>query len=262
MHARESDHPLDRRAALGAIAGIATAGLAGSAAGQPEAAPVPAPFAGILSAEELGWDARRREFRLPPLPYAVDALGPHVEAETLELHHLRQHAGHVTRLNDVLRRLALLHIGQLDGDRTRDLLRELAVHGAGHVAHCLLWRTLAPPADGGGVPPEGSAFARQLLIDFRGFEKMWAHLSTAARTLLEPGWAWLVWEPGIRRLLVLQVEGSARGMLPGVIPLVGIDMWEHAYYLQHRGRVSDYLLATFRVVDWAAVERRFELVSG
>lgn len=170
----------------------------------------------------------------------------------MRLHHDIHHQGYVDGLNKAERMMA-------EARKTGDFAllkhweREAAFHGAGHYLHTLFWCVMGP--DGGGKP-EGALLA-QIEGDFGGFDAFKAHFSQAAEKVEGGGWALLVWSPRARRLEILQAEKHQNLSQWDVLPLLVLDVWEHAYYLRYRNERARYIAAWWQVVDWRCVERRF-----
>ncbi|HBS28149.1 MAG TPA: superoxide dismutase [Phycisphaerales bacterium] len=209
----------------------------------------------------LGWDEAKGEYTLPPLPYAPEALEPHLDAQTMQIHHGKHHASYVTGLNKALAELAKVRSGAGDASLIKHWSRELAFHGGGHINHALFWVTMAPPSQGGGGEP-GGALAGAIARDFGSFEGFRKHFSAAAGAVEGSGWAWLVYDRVSQRLLVQQMEKQQNMLLTGAVPLVGVDVWEHAYYLRYQNRRADYVTAFFNVINWARVGSMYEFVVG
>lgn len=239
-----------RRGALTAIGAAAAGGMLGCATSGARAA--------VLTGQDLGYDASSGRYTLPPLPYAEDALEPHIDATTMMIHHDRHHAGYVRGLNKALDELERIRNGA-DAGLVKHWSRELSFHGSGHVNHTLFWLGMAP-ADRSGEP--GSALMRRVEQDFGSYEQFLAHFKAASGAVEGSGWGWLVWEPVAGRLLVLQGEKQQDLMLTGVIPLLGVDVWEHAYYLKYQNRRADYIDAFLRVVNWSEIDRRFAAATA
>lgn len=189
---------------------------------------------------------------LPPLPYPYDALEPYIDEETMRLHHDKHHQSYVDGLNHAERMMA-------EARKTGDFAllkhweREAAFHGAGHYLHTIFWCVMGP--DGGGKP--GGELLRQIERDFGSFAAFKAHFSQAAEKVEGGGWALLVWSPRARRLEVLQAEKHQNLSQWDVIPLLVLDVWEHAYYLRYRNERARYIEAWWNVVNWRCVEDRF-----
>ena len=193
-------------------------------------------------------------FELPNLPYAHDALEPHIDARTMEIHHGKHHAGYTSKLN------AAVEGTDLEGKDIETLLREHSDNGAvrnnggGFWNHTLFWNSMSP--NGGGAP-EG-ALAEAIDRDFGSFENFKDEFSKAAATRFGSGWAWLCVVNG--KLEVCSSANQDNPLMPGVgcggHPILGLDVWEHAYYLNYQNRRPDYINAFFNVVDWGAVAAR------
>jgi Fe-Mn family superoxide dismutase len=201
-------------------------------------------------------------YELPDLPYSFDALEPHIDARTMEIHHDKHHAAYVANLNK-----ALDGHPDLESKNLADLLRGIAEvpeairtavrnHGGGHANHSLFWTTMAPNA--GGTPTGDLADA--INRDFGSFESMQEKLNGAAGTRFGSGWGWLVVDSGS-----LEVTSSANQDSPymeGKTPILGVDVWEHAYYLLYQNRRPDYLAAWWNTVDWNAVSENFKSATA
>ncbi len=203
------------------------------------------------AASEEG-DGGIASYVLPDLPYPVDALEPHLDAQTLTIHHDKHHAGYVRGLNATL---VKLEEARKSGDFSAVLAlsRDLAFHGSGHLLHMLYFANLSPKP---GKP--GGAFSRAVEAHFGSLEAMTSHLTAAANTVAGSGWGMLAYEPVGTRLLVLQIEKHENQVLCGAVPLLLIDVWEHAYYLKYQNRRADYVKAIMNVIHWDEVARRFD----
>jgi Fe-Mn family superoxide dismutase len=194
-------------------------------------------------------------YELPELTYGYDALEPLVSRELLELHHDAHHAAYVKganqtleKLDDARRERKFEHIGQLE--------KSLAFNVAGHVLHSLLWKNLAP----GGDEIPASEMAAALERDFGGFEEFKEQLTAAAAAVQGSGWGALSWEPLGRRLLVEQVYDHQGNTGNATLPILVVDMWEHAYYLQFRNKKAAWLEAFWQLVNWTDVAQRLAKV--
>jgi Fe-Mn family superoxide dismutase len=194
---------------------------------------------------------------LPPLPYAHDALEPHIDTATMQIHHGKHHQAYVTNLNKALE-------GTADADKPLEvLMRELDMtnmavrnNGGGHYNHTLFWTVMAPNA--GGMP--GGELATAIVRDFGSFDAFKEKFSTAGATRFGSGWAWLCVHAG-GRLEVCSTPNQDNPLMPGVgcggTPILGMDVWEHAYYLHYQNRRPDYISAFWNVVNWVEVDRRY-----
>lgn len=197
-------------------------------------------------------------FELPPLPYAYDALEPHVDEQTMRIHHDKHHAAYVTNVNAALAKHPDVTVSSVD-----DLVRHLAGvpepirgavrnNGGGHANHSLFWLVMAPNA--GGAPT--GAVADAIASTFGSFETFKEQFAAAAMGRFGSGWAWLVEAGG-----TIAIESTANQDSPlsdGKTPLLGLDVWEHAYYLHYQNRRADYVTAWWNVVNWAEVNRRLK----
>jgi len=234
---------MTRREALGTLAG---AGLALGAAPR------------LLGAEPAATSAPPAPFALPPLPYPVEALEPHLDAETMRLHHGKHHAGYVAKLN-----AAIAAAPELAGRSVEQLLADLDAlpeglrtavrdQGGGHANHALLWESLSPRGGGQPAGELGSA----LRDTFGSFDAFTEAFRTVAGGVFGSGWGWLAFDRR-RGLVIESTPNQGSPISAGRVPLLGVDVWEHAYYLKYQNRRAEYLEAFLRVVDWRAVEERF-----
>ena len=197
-------------------------------------------------------------FELPQLDYSHDALAPHIDKRTMEIHHGKHHAGYTAKLN------AAVEGTDLEGKSIDELMTSLDMsngalrnNGGGFYNHSLFWKVMSP--NGGGQPSGGLADA--INRDFGSFDSFKDAFSKAAATQFGSGWAWLcVQESG--KLEVCATPNQDNPVMPGVgcggRPILGIDVWEHAYYLNYQNRRPDYIEAFFNVVSWEEVQKRFE----
>lgn len=241
---------MSRRAAIGAAGALGAGVLFGGSAS-----------ARVADGGTLGWNNATGEYELPDLPYAYDALAPHIDEQTMRIHHGKHHAGYIRGLNRALKALRDIREGSGDVGLIKHWSREVSFHGSGHVNHAMFWAGMAPEGAGGGGFPEG-ALAARIERDFGTFEQFAAHFKAASKSVEGSGWGWLVWEPVAGRLLVIQGEKQQDMMMTGVVPLLGVDVWEHAYYLRYQNRRADYLDAFMRVINWAEIGRRFAAATA
>lgn len=194
---------------------------------------------------------------LPSLPYSFDALEPHIDARTMEIHHGKHHAGYVSNLNK-----ALEGHEELAAKSVEDLLRgfdqvpeaiRTAVrnHGGGHANHSLFWTIMGP---NGGGEPDGD-LGDAINSAFGSFSELQDRFAGTAAGRFGSGWGWLVVDGG--KLDVLSTANQDSPLMDGKTPILGVDVWEHAYYLKYQNRRPDYLQAWWNVVDWQAVGERF-----
>ena len=193
-------------------------------------------------------------FELPTLPYAYDALEPHIDARTMEIHHGKHHAGYTSKLN------AAIEGTEMEGKDIEALLADHSDNGAvrnnggGYYNHTLFWSIMSPK--GGGTPTGDLAAA--IDSDLGGWDTFKQSFANAAATRFGSGWAWVCVKDG--KLEVCSSANQDNPLMPGVecgTPIMGLDVWEHAYYLNYQNRRPDYIAAFFNVIDWDAVAQRY-----
>ena len=192
------------------------------------------------------------EYKLPDLPYDHAALEPHISGRIMELHHDKHHAAYVAGANKAIQQLGEAR-RQEDFSRLSALEKALAFNLSGHILHTLFWQNLRP---GGGGPPRGE-LAETIRRDFGGFEPFKRQLTEAASSIMGSGWAALVWEPLGGRLLTTQIYDHQSNLSQAGIPLMVLDAWEHAFYLQYENRKADFFKAVWNVWNWDDVAERF-----
>jgi Fe-Mn family superoxide dismutase len=192
-------------------------------------------------------------YTLPDLPYDPAALEPHISGRIMELHHDKHPAAYVKGAKTALEQLEEVR-AKGDFATISMLERNLAFNVSGHVLHSVLWTNLTPA---GGAPPSGP-LATALDETFGGLDAFTRQMTEAAATIQGSGWALASWEPVSRRIVVQQVHDHQGQHGQGTVPLLAIDAWEHAYYLQYQNQKADYLEAIWNVISWADVGRRFE----
>jgi len=200
---------------------------------------------------------------LPDLPYTYEALEPHVDARALKLHHRRIHQSHVDRLHTTLaelepslRELPVEELLRRIDEVPEDFRSAVRNHGGGHANHSLFWTILGP--GGGGEPSGGLADGiKEAFGDFASFKEKF---DTAATNHFGSGWAWLVVAGG--KLDVISLPNQNSPLAEGKEPVLGLDVWEHAYYLKYQNKRPDYIAAWWNVVNWDEVGRRYEAARG
>lgn len=201
------------------------------------------------------------KYELPSLPYAHDALEPHIDAQTMEIHHGRHHATYVNNLNaaleghDVGNKSVEELISNLDAlpEGIRTAVRN---NGGGHANHSLFWQILSP--NGGGAPT--GELAQAINDTFGSFEKFQEQFTDAAVKRFGSGWAWLVVKDG--KLAVTSTPNQDSPLMEGATPILGLDVWEHAYYLKYQNKRPDYIKAFWNVVNWDEVNKRYLAARG
>jgi superoxide dismutase, Fe-Mn family len=196
-------------------------------------------------------------YSVPPLSYGFDALEPHIDAKTMEIHHDKHHAAYVTNLNAALEGTEWMDHPIESVLANLDIIPEdkrMAVrnNGGGHANHSLFWEIMAP--DAGGEP--AGALADAIAETFGGLDELKKQVNDAGVKRFGSGWTWLVWEG--TGLAVKSTPNQDTPIMETDVPLLGIDVWEHAYYLKYQNRRPDYLEAWWNVVDWGAVATRFD----
>ena len=197
-------------------------------------------------------------FQLPQLPYAIDALEPHIDAKTMEIHHGKHHAGYTTKLNGALEG------STMESDTIEALLENLDMcnaalrnNGGGYYNHCLFWEAMSP--NGGGTPT--GALAEAIDAAFGSFEDFKTAFSNAAATQFGSGWAWLCVQKG-GAVEVCSTANQDNPLMPGIgcggLPILGLDVWEHAYYLNYQNRRPDYIDAFFNLIHWEKVSEWYQ----
>jgi Fe-Mn family superoxide dismutase len=200
-------------------------------------------------------------YTVPPLPYGFDALEPHIDAQTMEIHHDKHHAAYVNNLNAALEGTewmdrpidAVLANVEIIPEDKRTAVRN---NGGGHANHTMFWEIMGP--NGGGEP--SGALADAIGSTFDSLDDLKKLVNDAGVKRFGSGWTWLVWDG--TGLAVKSTPNQDSPIMDSDVPLLGIDVWEHAYYLRYQNRRPDYLEAWWNVVDWGAVGARFEAASS
>jgi Fe-Mn family superoxide dismutase len=197
-------------------------------------------------------------FTVPPLPYAFDALEPYIDKQTMEIHHDKHHGAYVTNLNK-----ALESAPALQGKTVEELLANNCAivpenirtavrnNGGGHINHSMFWQILAP---GAGGSPSGNV-GQAITGTFGGFDQFKEKFNAAATTRFGSGWAWLI-KTG-KGIEIISTANQDSPVLEGHFPILGLDVWEHAYYLKYQNRRPEYIGAWWSVVNWPEIEKRF-----
>ncbi|MEU2347762.1 superoxide dismutase [Modestobacter sp. NPDC049651] len=193
------------------------------------------------------------EYTLPDLPYDHSALEPHISGRIMELHHDKHHATYVSGANTALEKLADARAGN-SFDTVNQASKNLAFNLAGHVNHSVFWPNMTP--DGAGRPD--GEIAAAIDQQFGGFEAFQAHFTAVALGVQGSGWAALTWDSVGQELLVNQLYDHQSNLALGLSPILLLDMWEHAFYLDYQNVKGDYVTAWWNVVNWADVQQRFE----
>ncbi|MCB9264849.1 MAG: superoxide dismutase [Lewinellaceae bacterium] len=198
-------------------------------------------------------------FKLPDLPYAYDALEPHIDARTMEIHHTKHHAGYTSKLN------AAIEGTELEKMKVEDILANVSKYstavrnnGGGYWNHKLFWEIMSP--DGGGQPSERMNIHKAIMRDFGSFDKFKEQFSNAAATRFGSGWAWLCVDKN-DKLFITDTPNQDNPLMDLAdkkgTPILGLDVWEHAYYLNYQNRRPDYISAFWNVINWDQVTQNY-----
>ncbi|MCO6437498.1 MAG: superoxide dismutase [Phycisphaerae bacterium] len=197
-------------------------------------------------------------FELPKLPYGFDALEPHIDAKTMEIHHGKHHATYVAKLNEALEKEPSLKSKSIEellsgiGSIPDSVRTAVNNHGGGHLNHSIFWNNMSPK--GGGKP--GGDLAKAIDSTFGGFDKFREQFTAAASSHFGSGWSWLCADSG-GKLVVRSFLNQNSPLTEGYKPLLGLDVWEHAYYLKYQNKRPEYISAWWNVVNWDDVAGRF-----
>ena len=198
------------------------------------------------------------ECKLPDLPYAYNALEPYVDEATMKLHHGKHHAAYVAGLNAALKKLEEART-KGDFSAIRALSLAAAFHGSGHILHSLFWKSMCPKEK--SVQPTKGALYDKVTSDFGSLDAFKKQFSEAAKAVEGSGWAILAYEPSGKRLIVLQAENHQKQTIQGSVPLLALDVWEHAYYLKYQNNRGTYVDAWWNVCNWENAEKEFSMAS-
>lgn len=194
-----------------------------------------------------------KKYVLPELPYAYDALEPHISAEIMELHHSKHHQNYINGANAALEKLEAARKDGSIAAVVTALSKDLAFNLGGHTNHSLFWENLGP--NGGGKPT--GALAAAIDADFGSFEEFQKHFAAAALGLQGSGWAVLAYDKIGERLVIEQMTDQQGNLSIDLVPLLLLDMWEHAFYLQYKNVKADYVAAVWNVFNWDEVAARY-----
>jgi len=202
----------------------------------------------------------QKPYTLPDLPYDFNALEPVISAEIMTLHYTKHHAGYVTNLNKALEQLA-------DAEAKHDIAAQIALqsaikfNGGGDVNHSIFWTNLAPEKKGGGTPPDGNLL-KAITQDFGSLDKLIELMSGKAVAVQGSGWCWLGLNKGNSRLEIATCDNQDPLVTKGLVPLLGIDVWEHAYYLQYKNVRAEYVKSIWRIINWKNVAERYSTATA
>ena len=197
-------------------------------------------------------------FKLPKLPYSFDALEPYIDAKTMEIHHNKHHQTYVDKLNETLNgtefeNLEIAEILKNINKIPQEKKQAVINHGGGHANHSLFWTIMGPKA--GGKPEK--QLAKEINSVFGSFENFKKQFTEAALKVFGSGWAWLVINND-KKLEIIFTKNQDSPLMEGKIPILGLDVWEHAYYLKYQNKRADYITSWWNVVNWKKVEEFFK----
>lgn len=195
-------------------------------------------------------------YEQPDLPYDFNALEPVISAQIMEIHYSKHHKAYITNLNTAMEKFLDAQEKEEIGKMTA-LLSNINFNGGGHINHSIFWTNLAPEGKGGGGKPKGELL-KEIEQKYGSFEKFVEYFNTKTAAIQGSGWGWLGFCPEFKSLTFATCSNQDALSTKGLVPLLGIDVWEHAYYLQYKNVRADYLKNIWRVVNWDNVSERFE----
>ena len=203
------------------------------------------------------------KYELPKLPYAYDALEPYIDAKTMEIHHTKHHQAYVNKLNEALDKHPELSkkslewlLGSLE-EVPEDIRKAIQNHGGGHSNHSMFWKIMKK--DGGGEPTGN--IAEVITKSFGDFKKFKEDFAKAAASVFGSGWAWLVYDEN-KKFSIVTTANQDSPYMKGQMPIFGLDVWEHAYYLKYQNKRPDYIEAWWNVINWQEIEENLKHVKG
>jgi len=199
-------------------------------------------------------DDKKTSYQLPELPYDFNALEPVISAEIMELHYTKHHKGYVTNLNAALEKY---HAAETRNDVASMIALQQAIkfNGGGHINHTIFWSILAPVSKGGGQLHKGELFT-MIDRDFGSFDSFKEKLTSASTAIQGSGWGWLGYSKNLKRLEIATCANQDPLSAQNLVPILGIDVWEHAYYLQYKNLRADYVQAIWKILNWKGIEDR------
>ena len=208
-------------------------------------------------------------YELPQLPYDYNALEPHIDEATMHYHHDNHHNTYITNLNTALEKHPEVDTGDVDQllagitNVPEDIRRAVVNNGGGHSNHSMFWQIMAPAGQGGGGQPTGE-LAEAISSTFGSFDAFQEQFNAAAApgSLFGSGWVWLVTTPGGTQLSIEKTANQDSPLMNGQLPIIGLDVWEHAYYLNYQYKRPAYIQAWWNVVNWDEAERRYQAANS
>lgn len=201
-----------------------------------------------------------QQYKLPALPYDFSALEPIISAEIMKLHYEKHHQAYVNNLNIALEKFAEAEQKQ-DLQAMAALLAAIKFNGGGNINHTIFWTNLAPQNQGGGTPPAGE-LANAINKQYGSLQNLIDQMTTSATGLQGSGWVWLGYCKTNNCLKIATCDNQDALSSKGLVPLLGIDVWEHAYYLQYKNVRADYVKAIWKIVNWKNVSERYQAASA
>lgn len=198
-------------------------------------------------------------YELPKLPYSLDALEPVISAQIMDLHYNKHHKAYTDNLNKLAAEYEAAEKAK-DASKMISLQSGIKFNGGGYINHSIFWTNLAPKGKGGGGTPQG-ALADAIKRDFGSFDTFKEMMTTKTVAVQGSGWGWLGYNKGIKRLEIATCQNQDPLTITGLLPLLGIDVWEHAYYLQYKNVRPDYVKAIWDIINWSNVAERFAKAS-
>lgn len=199
-------------------------------------------------------------YKLPDLPYDFSALEPVIAAEIMQLHYTKHHQGYVNNLNTALEKY---HEVEAKGDLEAMVALQQAIrfNGGGHINHSIFWTNLAPEGKGGGHAPQKGELLQMLQHDFGSLDNFIEKFSALTVAIQGSGWGWLGYDKAAKKLKIATCANQDPLSTQGLVPLLGVDVWEHAYYLQYKNVRADYVKNIWKIVNWKNVEERLAKVK-
>ena len=200
------------------------------------------------------------KFELPKLPYELNALEPIISQEIMTLHYTKHHQAYVNNLNAALEKYS-------EAENKNDIAQMVALgqairfNGGGHINHSIFWTNLAPKDKGGGIPPQGE-LAQAIDQDFGSFASFSEQFTSKAVALQGSGWVWLGYNKTLKRLEIIPCENQDPLSTKGLVPILGLDVWEHAYYPQYKNMRADYVKEIWQIFNWKNAAERFNAAKG
>lgn len=217
---------------------------------------LPATFAIANAESNIFSDNKISLHTLPTLDYGYADLEPFIDAKTMEIHHSKHHQGYVNGLNKA-EEMLLKARNEGDYSLIQHWTRQLAFHGGGHALHSLFWKSMKKPVNGQKPKPSGNLL-KAIERDFSSFETFQKHFSATANSVEGGGWALLSLRTSDKKLLITQIENQQKQSYWNCIPLLAVDVWEHAYYLKYQNKRNEYIEAWWNVVNWDATQQYYE----